>query len=279
MYPTFPTTQDANQPQPPPARPTPGEVPEPRPGEDESRQRDEAIAENLRKKTGGGYLYASMGFAHKRLPPTAYVPYMEKTLRDAGNPQDPVEAMMIEQVTIAHHNVGRLLMAAAAAETIEQAKLYNDAATKLLGEFRRLALAIKEYREPTAARQFTLIRQQNVAREQQIAMVDGRDAEQGVGGAAPADEKTKVDSKIGSKNALEYQPIEQLVPEESASRGGRQEEPVEAARPDARRPRGVAAGRACEQALGASDGPADIGGEGPLRTEWQVAAGGGQIGA
>ena len=48
---------------------------------------------------------------------------------------------------MAHHAIGCLYVRAATAETLDQAKLYNAAAARLLGEFRRTVLALKKYRE------------------------------------------------------------------------------------------------------------------------------------
>jgi len=84
--------------------------------------------------------------------------------------------MMVEQIAMAHHTIGCLNIRAARAETLEQAKVYNAAAARLLGEFRRIILALKKYREPTPPQNFMLVRQQNVAQHQQVAYVEGERA-------------------------------------------------------------------------------------------------------
>jgi hypothetical protein len=51
----------------------------------------------------------------------------------------------------------------------------NTAATKLTSEFRRLCLAVREFRAPVVPKSVTLVKQQNVAGgDQQIALVDNR---------------------------------------------------------------------------------------------------------
>ena len=56
-------------------------------------------------------------------------------------------------------------------------ELLNGAASKLTAEFRRLCLAVKEYRSPTVPKSVTVVRQQNLAGgDQRIALVDQRPA-------------------------------------------------------------------------------------------------------
>jgi len=220
-------------------------------------QLEEAHAENLKRMSSGAHLYTSTsGSLGHQTPPTAFLRYMHNTIREAGAPQDPVERMLIEQITLAHHNIGRLHSSAAAAKTVDEAKVYNAAAAKLLGEFRRTALALKQYREPTPARQYTMVRQQNIAAQQQVALVDGRGEKQDASKDS-AHEKAIVNSKKGSNRALEYQPVEKLVPEESTPSRRREEEPVEVARLHARGAGRLASRRVEEPSLGESDGPED----------------------
>jgi len=216
-------------------------------------QVEQAHADNLKQMSSGAHLYTSTsGSLGHQTPPNGYLRYMHNTIREAGAPRDPVERMLIEQITLAHHNIGRLHSSAAAAKTIDEAKVYNAAAAKLLGEFRRTALALKQYREPTPARQYTMVRQQNIAAQQQVALVDGRGEKPDVGEDS-VHEKKLANTQKGGRNALTYQPVEQLAPEESATGGRRQEEPVEVRRDHPGGPRGLAAGGIEEPALGESD--------------------------
>jgi len=220
-------------------------------------QVEEAHAQNLKRMSSGAHLYTSTSrsLGH-HTPPNAYLRYMHNTLREAGAPRDPVERMLIEQITLAHHNIGRLHSSAAAAKTVDEAKVYNAAAAKLLGEFRRTALALKQYREPTPARQYTMVRQQNIAAQQQVALVDGRGEKQDVGEDS-VHEKAIVNSKKGSNRVLEYRAVEQLVPEESTPSRRREEEPVEVARLHARGAGRLASRRVEEPAMGEGDWPQD----------------------
>ena len=84
--------------------------------------------------------------------------------------------MLVEQIALAHHAIGCYYVRGATAETLELAKVYNAAAARLLGEFRRTVLALKKYREPTPPQNFMLVRQQNVAQHQQVAYVEGEPA-------------------------------------------------------------------------------------------------------
>jgi hypothetical protein len=54
--------------------------------------------------------------------------------------------MLLEQLALAHFRVGQLHAAAGGAQGAEAAKALNAAAARLLGEFRRTALALRAYR-------------------------------------------------------------------------------------------------------------------------------------
>jgi hypothetical protein len=71
--------------------------------------------------------------------------HLERTLADLGNPSDPVERMMIEQLVLAHFRVAQLHVDAGYCKGAEGMKLYTAATARLLGEFRRTALALRAY--------------------------------------------------------------------------------------------------------------------------------------
>ena len=48
--------------------------------------------------------------------PRAFNLYLHRVLEESGDPQDPIERMLVEQLCLAHHNIGRLHVQAAAAE-------------------------------------------------------------------------------------------------------------------------------------------------------------------
>jgi hypothetical protein len=100
---------------------------------------------------------------------SVYQAYIDKQLQECGNPRDPIERMLIEQMLIAHHTVGRLSVRAAGAQTAEEAKTYHDITARFLGEFRRCALALKTYRSPVVPQQLTVVSQHNVAESKCVA--------------------------------------------------------------------------------------------------------------
>jgi hypothetical protein len=99
-----------------------------------------------------------------------YVDFMKV---EFGKPTDPTERMMVEQMIFAHHRIAALHAKAASATTIEAIKVFNAAVVRLMGEFRRSALALKAYRQPPAQKSFSVVHQQNVVAsgQQHVAYV------------------------------------------------------------------------------------------------------------
>ena len=229
------------------------------------------LAGNLRHVAAAAYLRATMAGTFT-LDGDAFRAYRDGLMRDAGDPADPIEVMLIEQLMLAHHNVGRLHMQAAAARDPEEARLCNAAAVRLMAEFRRSALALRTYRVPAGPRHFTAVKQLNLAGGgQQIALVEGR--------ADPGPEAPLLlpDTELGSTRALGHEePLR--IPQPEAGRG-RPEEPVEVARTHARGPRAAAAGGASASAVGARDRAPDGGGQGAVGGQRQGAAEGADVGA
>lgn len=174
--------------------------------------------------------------------------FLDGLLRDAGNPTDPVERMLIEQLAMAHHRIGQLHAQAEQAQASEQAKVYLTAAARLTGEFRRLALAIRQYRQPMPRRSFTLIKQQNLTPGgQQIAYLD-----QTPEGQVPL----TCDRGEQGSNRLGYAPQTTFTPESQAGRC-RTAEPPQARSTLGCRTRAAASGSPAEQAMAAIDGAED----------------------
>jgi hypothetical protein len=101
--------------------------------------------------------------------------FVNSIMNEAGNPADPVERMMLEQLIMAHQRLCKLHVQADAAKTPESQKVLNTAATRLMGEVRRMALSIRQYRQPASPRQFQVVHQQNVATagaKQDVTFVD-----------------------------------------------------------------------------------------------------------
>jgi len=183
--------------------------------------------------------------------------YLDKLLKDAGNPTDPIERMMVEQLAMAHHRIGQLHVQVEQARTAEEAKVYSAAAVRLTGEFRRLALAVRLYRQPISTKHFTVVKQQ-------IAYLD----QAGSPGEVPL---IREDTQQGSKR-LGYVPQTSLIGESQAG-CGRSAEPALARSADTGRARAAAAGGDEDQALAVFDRPEDcrrkgaIGGERPETAE------------
>lgn len=76
----------------------------------------------------------------------AYKVYLARLLEDAGNPADPIERMMLQQLGLAHFRLGQLHAAAGHSKTLEAVKIYNSVTARLWGEFRRTALALRLYK-------------------------------------------------------------------------------------------------------------------------------------
>jgi len=106
--------------------------------------------------------------------------YFNSYLRDAGEPADPVEKILLEQLLLAHHRLAQLHARAEGVTGAEHLKILNGAASRLLSEVRRLALAIRQYRSPISSRQFSVVHQQNVvtAGDQKVTYVDQSSAAQ-----------------------------------------------------------------------------------------------------
>lgn len=152
----------------------------------------------------------------------AFKAYLDDVLAAARSSKDPVERMLIEQLVLAHHRIGELQAQAAVADDPQVIDTFNSAAARLMGEFRRTSLALREYRSPTAAPNITVVKQQNVAAgDQQITLVDGK------GDAQPA-EKNNSCNELTSNTppALTHERHVEFIPE-SATRGGWAAEPVE----------------------------------------------------
>jgi hypothetical protein len=78
---------------------------------------------------------------------TGYRRYLDDLLKDAGSPADPIVIMLIEQLAVCHLRAAQLQSQAGQAEGLEAIELYNAAAARLTAEFRKTALALKQYRD------------------------------------------------------------------------------------------------------------------------------------
>jgi hypothetical protein len=112
--------------------------------------------------------------------------FRDRILVQMGNPTDPVEVMAIEQLA-ANHVLALYLQGCAglSADDATKTEVYVAAAARLIAEYRRMMLALRDYRSPPPARQVTRIEQQNVATRQQVSY------DAGVGEARPPRGKKK----------------------------------------------------------------------------------------
>jgi hypothetical protein len=122
---------------------------QPAPGLDDARhvagQRTAQAAQVLREQLFAALMADALGY-NDPFDGQAAKTYLERLLEDAGRPRDPIERMMLEQLAVAHFRIAQLHVRAQKAQGVEAAKLYNAAAARLLGEFRRTALALRAYR-------------------------------------------------------------------------------------------------------------------------------------
>ena len=129
----------------------------------------------LQYLTGASYLLTEFNDLFKGdVPLQAYDVYLHTIMEAAGQPGDPILRILIEQYVMAHHKIARLNRMGALAGTPEAARAYDASSVSLTAELRRLALAIKAYREPTTPSHVTVVKQQNLALNQQVALVEER---------------------------------------------------------------------------------------------------------
>ena len=73
--------------------------------------------------------------------------FLDEMIQESGNPSDPLEIMLLEQMAMCHHYSIQMQAMSKKAEGIEAIELYLSSAARLSGEFRKTALALKEYRK------------------------------------------------------------------------------------------------------------------------------------
>jgi len=135
------------------------------------KARAEAQAVALRDGLTASYLSQMTGGQANRAVMTAY---MKNFVGDSKHPQDPVERVMLESLALAHVRLGKLQVQADGATTQDSQKILNTAALRFMGEIRKTALAIRQYRQTVVTRQFSVVHQQNIATgaKQDVRYVD-----------------------------------------------------------------------------------------------------------
>ena len=97
-------------------------------------------------------------------------------LFDRMDPRDPVEEMLLTQLVLTHARVLHLTDLANRRDDADAIRTVHEYADRASNTFRRLALALSEYRRPPVAANFTAIRQANFAAQQVIQSNETADA-------------------------------------------------------------------------------------------------------
>lgn len=122
----------------------------PPPGLDEQRhaaaQQAARQAEALRRGFIASCMAEAMGL-NNTISVAGYQAHLDRLIKEAGDPKDPIEVMMIEQLVLAHFRIAALQVDAAQAKSTEATKILTAAAARLLGEFRRTALGLRVYQD------------------------------------------------------------------------------------------------------------------------------------
>ena len=100
----------------------------------------------VKKVIAPAALAAAMGVESK-IETSGCRVYLDDLVKDSGNPVDPVEIMLLEQTAMCHILSMKLQSKASGAEGTEAIDLYLSGAARLSSEFRKTALALKEYRK------------------------------------------------------------------------------------------------------------------------------------
>jgi hypothetical protein len=115
--------------------------------------RNAELALNLRDNAAAGWLYwVTNSTLGEQIGPDAFLVFRKLLLEEAGDPSDPIERMLVEQMALAHFSIGQLRIRSCTTDLPKMALAFSDSATRLLGEFRRCSLALEEYRSKRAIR-------------------------------------------------------------------------------------------------------------------------------
>jgi hypothetical protein len=130
-----------------------------------ARAREAAIIRDL---VFPACMAASLGLSEQTATASGFKVFLDKLKEDAGAGDDPIVAMLLEQLALAHLRIADLHSKAQEARQLEAVAVYSSAAARLTGEFRRCALALKKYRAPNQATTVIhRVEQANVSHAQQ----------------------------------------------------------------------------------------------------------------
>jgi hypothetical protein len=106
----------------------------------------EHFAGHLKESAVALFLNASLGLALPQVDLVAYKLFRDRLLADCGDPTDPIEIILIEQIAMAHLICGYLYAKGTNSASVESAAVYLGAGGRLTGELRRTALALQAFR-------------------------------------------------------------------------------------------------------------------------------------
>ena len=112
----------------------------------------EGQAARLRDRAAAAWLYPMWATQVSDISPDAICHYVDEFMDVQENPTDRIERLIVEQVLLSHHAIGRLHSKAATAPTSEIAGTYLHAAAKLTHEFGKLVAVLRDYRTPVLMR-------------------------------------------------------------------------------------------------------------------------------
>lgn len=119
-----------------------------KPTETELSPEEQAIF--IRRKWIALALSRIVGFNHY-VNGLGCVVFMDQVFQDAGNPEDPVERILLEQVAFQHLLGTHLHGVAETVGGLEAQRLYHEIGVRVGGECRKTALALQTYRGQKAA--------------------------------------------------------------------------------------------------------------------------------
>ena len=116
-----------------------------------AEQAVEHYANHIANTVGSAFMYMTTSGVFREVDCQAFKRYRDNLIAGCGSPNDPIEVMLIEQLALAHLNIGRLHFRSATADGLEGARVYGALAIGLTGELRRTAIALQAYREKSRA--------------------------------------------------------------------------------------------------------------------------------
>jgi hypothetical protein len=146
---------------------------------------DPKAAQAIHGRTIPGVVYANTlrqriaGMFPEPMAPGAML-YVDDLIERMA-PRDPVEEMLVVQLVLTHARVLHLIDMANGQERLESIRTVHEYADRASNTYRRLMLALAEYRRPAAPATFTAIRQANIAGQQVIHNHEHRNATNEVG--------------------------------------------------------------------------------------------------